>query len=78
MVTALAERDAVVETCERRAGAALLALTRAEGLTLAEAVERCAWDALTSREAARLRQVAMASTTPGPVKGAGGGGGTGG
>ena len=41
VVTALAERDALVTACEARAGEALRTLTRTEGLTLREAVEWC-------------------------------------
>ena len=37
VVQALAERDATVAACERRAGGALRALTRDEGLTVREA-----------------------------------------
>jgi hypothetical protein len=63
VVTALAERDAAVRACEARAGAALLALTDSEGLSVREAVEWCGGTAqLGVREAARLRQ-----TTSPPV-----------
>jgi hypothetical protein len=59
VVTALAERDAAVRACESRAGAALRALTDAEGLSVREAVEWCGGTAqLSVREAARLRQAA--------------------
>jgi len=59
VVSALAERDAVVSACEARAGAALVKLTDEEGLSLAQAVEWCGGaDLLTAREAARLRHVA--------------------
>lgn len=58
VVTALAERDALVQACEARAGAALRALTGAEGLTLREAVEWCGGEEqLSVREATRLRRV---------------------
>ncbi|WP_315094074.1 hypothetical protein [uncultured Cellulomonas sp.] len=57
VVSALAERDAVVAACEARAGAALGKLTGEEGLSLAQAVQWCGGtDLLTAREAARLRQ----------------------
>lgn len=48
---ALLERERVVTDTERRMGEALVALTTAEGLPLAEATARCGLDA---REAARL------------------------
>ena len=58
VVTALAERDALVTACEARAGEALRTLTQAEGLTLREAVQWCGGDAqLNVREATRLRKV---------------------
>ena len=58
VVTALAERDALVVACEARAGEALRTLTGAECLTLREAVQWCGGDAqLTVREATRLRRV---------------------
>ena len=58
VVTALAERDALVTACEARAGEALRTLTRTEGLTLREAVEWCGGeDQLSVREATRLRRV---------------------
>ena len=58
VVTALAERDALVQPCEARAGAALRTLTGAEGLTLREAVEWCGGEEqLSVREATRLRRV---------------------
>ena len=44
VVTALAERDALVTACEARAGEALRTLTGAEGLTLREAVQWCGGD----------------------------------
>ena len=68
VVSALAERDALVTACELRAGAALVKMTEQEGLNLAEAVEWCGGaDLLTAREAARLRQSAG---VVGPVRGA--------
>ncbi len=68
VVSALAERDAVVSGCEARAGAALVAMVEQEGLTLAEAVEWCGGEEmLTAREAARLRQAGQAGTGAAPV-----------
>jgi hypothetical protein len=61
VVTALAERDAVVRECEARAGAALRALTDSEGLSVREAVQWCGGTAqLSMREAARLRRAPAA------------------
>ena len=61
VVTALAQRDALVRSCEARAGEALRTLTGAEGLSLREAVEWCGGDEqLSAREATRLRQVTTA------------------
>ncbi len=57
VVTALAERDALVLACEKRAGEALVELTSVQGLTLREAVRWCG-EQVTLREATRLRQVA--------------------
>jgi len=57
VVTALAERDALVLACEKRAGEALVKMTSAGGLTLREAVRWCG-EQVTLREATRLRQVA--------------------
>ena len=66
VVSALAERDAVVSACEARAGAALVKLTDEEGLSLAQAVEWCGGtDLLTAREAARLRHVAQPAVVVG-------------
>lgn len=62
VATALAERDAVVATYERRAGEALAKMTEEEGLTLREAVQWCG-EVLTFREAARLRRLADESAT---------------
>lgn len=71
VVSALAERDALVAACELRAGAALVKMTEQEGLNLAEAVEWCGGaDLLTAREAARLRQTAQSAGVVGPVRGA--------
>ena len=66
IVSALAERDAVVLACEARAGAALVTLTDEEGLSLAQAVEWCGGaDLLTVREAARLRHGAQPAVVVG-------------
>ena len=65
VVTALAERDALVRACEARAGEALRTLTGQEGLSLREAVAWCGSDVqLTVREAPRLRRVEAASGEP--------------
>ncbi len=56
-MTALAERDALVLACEKRAGEALVKMTSVQGLTLREAVRWCG-EQVTLREATRLRQVA--------------------
>jgi len=55
VVVALAERDAAVEETERRAADCLAKLVDDEGLTVREVVDCCA-DALTEREALRLRR----------------------
>ena len=61
VVTALAQRDALVLACEARAGEALRTLTGVEGLSLREALEWCGGDEqLSAREATRLRQVTTA------------------
>lgn len=58
VVTALAERDALVLACEARAGAALRSLTEGEGLSLREAVAWCGGvEQVSVREATRLRKV---------------------
>ena len=44
VVTALAERDALVLACEARAGEALRTLTDQEGLSMREAVAWCGGD----------------------------------
>lgn len=68
VVSALAERDAVISACEARAGAALVKLTDEEGLSLAQAVEWCGGtDLLTVREAARLRHGAQPAAVVGTV-----------
>ena len=65
VVTALAERDALVQACEARAGEALRTLTGQEGLSLREAVAWCGGDEqLTVREATRLRRVEAAPGEP--------------
>jgi hypothetical protein len=53
MLTALAERDALVLDAERRAGRALRMMTDDEGLSLHEAVEWCG-TGITVREITRL------------------------
>ena len=69
VVSALAERDAVVSACEARAGEALVKLTEQERLSLSEAVEWCGGaDLLTVREAARLRQAAQPAPVARPVR----------
>ena len=69
VISALAERDAVVTACEARAGAALVQMTEQERLTLAEAVKWCGGaDLFTVREAARLRQAAQPAAVAGPVR----------
>ena len=65
VVTALAERDALVQACEARAGEALRTLTGKEGLSLRDAVAWCGGDEqLTVREATRLRRVVAAPGEP--------------
>jgi len=65
VVTAMAERDALVQACEARAGEALRTLTGQEGLSLREAVAWCGGDEqLTVREATRLRRVEPARSAP--------------
>ncbi len=54
VAVALGERDAAVARCERRAGAALRAMTDDEGLELAHAILWCG-EGLTRRDASRLR-----------------------
>jgi hypothetical protein len=63
VLTATGQRDAAVDEAELRAGQALLAMTRTEGLTLREAV---GWLAgrVSIAEAARLRRLASAATQP--------------
>ena len=57
LLNALAERDRIVQRTELSAGEALRAMTDDEGLTLAEAVERCVM-IIDVREAARLLRLA--------------------
>lgn len=57
VMTALAERDAVIADAERRAGAALKELA-ASGLSLAEAAQ---WCDLVGKDAARLVKLATQS-----------------
>lgn len=65
VVAALAERDAVIAACEARAGDALVQMTEAEGLSLAEALEWCGASSLQMREAARLRRARSRGTDVG-------------
>lgn len=64
VLVALGERDAMVAAAERRAGEALREMTEQEGLSVGEAVQWCG-DALSSREATRLRRLARVER-PGP------------
>lgn len=57
-MVALGERDVAVAAAERRAGEALREMTEQEGLSLRDAVQWCG-DTLSSREAARLRRLAV-------------------
>lgn len=57
VLVAVAERNQAVADAERRVGAALREFTEVEGLTLREAVT-CCDEALTLREATRLRRLA--------------------
>ena len=53
VLTALEERKAAIDDCERRAGVALCKLTGDEGLSIAEVVDWCGGE-LTKRAAAIL------------------------
>jgi hypothetical protein len=57
VLTALGERDAAVRGAERRAAAALQAMTDDEGLSLREAVDWCG-SGVTVREMTRLSRLA--------------------
>ena len=57
VVTALRERDALVQRYERQAGQALRALVVDEGVGVTEATQWCA-GSVTTREIARLRRAA--------------------
>lgn len=61
VLVAVAERDAAVAEAEQRVGIALREFTEEEGLTLREAVDWCD-QAVTVREATRLRRLAEQST----------------
>ena len=61
VLTALAERDALIAVCERRAGEALVTMTEAEAMTVREAVQWCGSEQVTLREAIRLRQIAQSA-----------------
>ncbi len=56
VLTAVGERDAAVASAERRAGAALAAMTEVEGLMMREAVDWCG-EQINVREATRLRRL---------------------
>lgn len=60
-LAAVMERDEFVTAADQRIGAALRQMTEVEGLTLREAIEWCG-DAVTEREAIRLRQLATEAT----------------
>jgi hypothetical protein len=57
VLVAMRERDAAVAEADRRAGLALCHMIQDEGLSVREAVEWCG-DAITAREATRLRHLA--------------------
>lgn len=59
--TAHAERDAPTAGCELRAGQALLAMARLEGLRLADAIGWCG-PGVTTREAGRLHDLAATAS----------------
>lgn len=66
VVVALDERDAAIERLERTAGAAMVKLTRDEGLTLPEA---CEWaNNLPTTEAKRLLRLAGEHRNPGDLR----------
>jgi len=56
VMVALGERDAIVTSCERRAGEALRKMTEEEALTVREAAAWCS-DEMTKHEATRLRRL---------------------
>ncbi len=58
VAVALAERDAVVTDCERRAGRALRSLIEDEGLSTQDALAWCGDEGLTGREVYRLIRAA--------------------
>jgi len=64
VLTALGERDATIAATERRASAALQAMTTGESLTVSEAVQWCA-GAISHREATRLRHLTAGTQQPG-------------
>lgn len=68
VMVALAERDLSVAVTEARAGHALGEWTQAEGQTLSEFVAWCG-GALTVREAARLRRLALDVDEPAMARG---------
>jgi hypothetical protein len=64
VVTALRERDALVQRFERIAGQALRSLVVDEAVGVAEATQWCA-GVVTTREVARLRRLADGATSEG-------------
>ena len=65
VLVAVRERDAAIEAADTKAGKALNRMVQGERLTVREVVKWCADEALTSREVARLRAVAVRSHPPG-------------
>ena len=61
VMVAVRERDAAIGSAEARAGDALDRMVQRERLTVREVVDWCADGALTSREVARLRAVAVSA-----------------
>ena len=64
VLTALRERDRLVEQQERAAGEALQLLTGHEGVSVADATRWCA-GAVTAREVTRLRRLVRPTTEAG-------------
>lgn len=62
VVVAVSEREAAVDRWDRRAGEALRVMTEVEGLSLREAAAWC--EGLSTREATRLRRLALAGEIP--------------
>ncbi|MFC0221134.1 hypothetical protein [Nocardioides zeicaulis] len=65
VVTAIGERDAVIEATELRAGEALERMISVEGLAVAEAVEWCGIDAHAVRRLRRLAAHSESDEQPG-------------